>query len=206
MDILKVIAKQLGHPKGLLGRFIFLPLLNWGNNHLIRSVLEKLKFIPEDTYLDIGFGGGKSLLLAAHVLKASCIKGVDPSSESILFFKKKRKEIEVFLGSCENLPFEDNSFSKISTINTIYFIPDLDKGLQEMKRILKKDGILAIGFSEKKKMKKFSRITNNDFKLFEPHEVQAILEKNGFVDVEIDENENLIHFSGDFIVTAHLSK
>ena len=206
MDILKVIAKQLGHPKGLLGRFIFLPLLNWGNNHLITSVLEKLKFVPEDTYLDIGFGGGKSLLLAVHLLKPDRIKGVDSSPESIRFFKKKKNEIDVFLGSCENLPFEDDSFSKISTINTIYFIPDLNKGLQEMKRVLKKEGVLAIGFSEKKKMEKFSMVTKNDFNLFEPQDVQDILEHNGFVDVEVNENENLVHFSGDYIVTAHLSK
>ena len=157
MNLSKIIAEQLSGPKGFLGRFIFLPLLNFGNDRLITSVLQRLKLEPNDTYLDIGFGGGKSLLLAKNILKTDCIKGVDPSEESINFFQNKSPEIKVFLNSSEDLPFENNYFSKISTINTIYFLPDINKSLQEIKRVLKKEGILAIGFLKKRKWKNFQQ-------------------------------------------------
>jgi ubiquinone/menaquinone biosynthesis C-methylase UbiE len=45
------------------------------------------------------------------------------------------------LADVQELPFEDLSIDKAYTVNTVYFWNDIQKGLSEIKRILKSDGI-----------------------------------------------------------------
>ncbi len=56
--------------------------------------------------------------------------------------KQNRKALEynhLFLeiGDCCNLPYEDNMFSRVLSINTIYFWNDAVKGLSEIRQVLK---------------------------------------------------------------------
>ena len=43
-----------------------------------------------------------------------------------------------------SLPFEDESFERIYTVNTHYFWSDIDKGLQEITRVMKPDALFLI--------------------------------------------------------------
>ena len=48
------------------------------------------------------------------------------------------------LGDSENLPFEDNSFDAITVGFGVRNFEDLDKGLQEIHRVLKPSGIFVV--------------------------------------------------------------
>jgi ubiquinone/menaquinone biosynthesis C-methylase UbiE len=47
----------------------------------------------------------------------------------------------------ECLPFEDNTFDKALAINSMQVWPDAVAGLQEMRRVLKPGGRIALGFT-----------------------------------------------------------
>lgn len=54
------------------------------------------------------------------------------------------KNIRLIEGNALNLPFEDNSFDLVYTITVFQEIPNKNKALEEMKRVLKPNGILSI--------------------------------------------------------------
>jgi ubiquinone/menaquinone biosynthesis C-methylase UbiE len=53
------------------------------------------------------------------------------------------KNIQLIEGDALNIPLEDNSFDLVYTITVFQEIPDKNKALKEMKRVLKPKGILA---------------------------------------------------------------
>ena len=105
-------------------------------------------------------------------------------------------------GTAESIPFENDFFSKVSAVNTIYFWPDLEKGLEEIKRVLKSEGVLAIGFSGKSKMKHFTKIIKHKFHLYEPQDIQESLELCGFRLVNINPVDGPLALKGDYVVSA----
>lgn len=41
------------------------------------------------------------------------------------------------------LPFSDNSFDRVFHVNCYYFWPDLDKGISELRRVMKTEGLMV---------------------------------------------------------------
>ncbi len=102
----------------------------------------KLRFIENYTknglILDIGCGGGNEILAK----KGRCI-GVDFSTSSL----KNAKKIysDVIKASINNLPFKDNLFESVVSLDVLGHIPAKEKDvvISEISRVLKKDGISA---------------------------------------------------------------
>ncbi|MGA3043422.1 MAG: methyltransferase type 11, partial [Bryobacteraceae bacterium] len=57
-----LLRSQFGKPSGLFGALFMGPILNLSNTRLVNAAVELLDPQPSDTVLDIGFGGGLSLL------------------------------------------------------------------------------------------------------------------------------------------------
>ena len=99
--------------------------------------------------LDIATGTGDFALSIAKHTNAQII-GVDISHEMIEIGKKKIKNkqlsnrISLQIGDGEKLSFQDNSFDAITSGFGIRNFENIDKGLSECYRTLKKDGILII--------------------------------------------------------------
>src|ERR1022692_4406040 len=62
------LRSQFGSPSGLFGSLFVAPFLNLTNIGLIRAGIELLEPERDDRVLDIGFGGGCSLLALAEKL------------------------------------------------------------------------------------------------------------------------------------------
>ncbi len=81
---------------------------------------------------------------------ASQIIGLDISEGMLDVGRKKilKKElhetIDMVVGDSENLPFDDNSFDAITVAFGVRNFANLDKGLTEIKRVLKPNGKLVI--------------------------------------------------------------
>lgn len=99
--------------------------------------------------LDIATGTGD---LAINLVKtgASEVVGLDLSEGMLSVGRKKIAEknltdkIEMVQGDSEALPFEDNSFDAITVAFGIRNFEDLEKGLEEILRVLKPGGIFVI--------------------------------------------------------------
>jgi len=114
------------------------------NNKIIYELeLEAVKqLMPSDAYgLEVGVGSGK------FATQLGIKIGVEPSKA--MAKKARTLGIKVFEGVAENLPFENNTFDFILFVTTICFVDDIKKTFEEAYRVLKKDGVIIVGFVDK---------------------------------------------------------
>jgi demethylmenaquinone methyltransferase / 2-methoxy-6-polyprenyl-1,4-benzoquinol methylase len=101
------------------------------------------------TILDIATGTGDLAILMATT-SAQNIVGLDLSAGMLEIGKTKisnknlSSKIEMIVGDSEKLPFEDNSFDAITVAFGIRNFENLEKGLTEIKRVLKPNGIFVV--------------------------------------------------------------
>lgn len=123
-------------------------ILTWAKIHQENKYLKELK-LNEDvftnkTVLDIGSGGIPSAL----IFKRSKIICLDPLLDTFKEldypFKYYNKRSQFIKGFAEKMPFPDNSFDAIISVNAIDHFNDLKLVSSEIKRVLKKDGLIRI--------------------------------------------------------------
>ena len=100
-------------------------------------------------FLDIATGTGDLAIMLAKI-KDSKIIGLDISKGMLdVGIKKVKdknldKQIDMVLGDSEKLPFNDDTFDAITVGFGVRNFEDLDLGLQEIHRVLKKDGVFVV--------------------------------------------------------------
>ncbi|MFT4756418.1 MAG: demethylmenaquinone methyltransferase/2-methoxy-6-polyprenyl-1,4-benzoquinol methylase [Vicingaceae bacterium] len=114
-----------------------------------KKVLQIVAKSNPKTILDIATGTGDLAILMAQT-NAEKIVGLDISSGMLEVGVKKiagkelSNTIEMILGDSENMPFEDNSFDAITVAFGIRNFETLEKGLTEIMRVLKTNGVFVI--------------------------------------------------------------
>ncbi len=114
-----------------------------------KKVLKLVAAKNPKTILDIATGTGDLAILMSET-NAEKIVGLDLSigmlevGKTKIAAKNLSNKIEMVVGDSENLPFEDNSFDAITVAFGIRNFETLDKGLAEIYRVLKPNGIFVI--------------------------------------------------------------
>ena len=99
--------------------------------------------------LDIATGTGDLALMMA-ALNPDRIVGLDISAGMLEVGKQKiskanlSDKIEMIVGDSEAMPFDDNTFDAITVSFGVRNFANLDKGIQEIARVLKPSGVLVI--------------------------------------------------------------
>ena len=98
-----------------------------------------------DRILDIGCGKGFQLFELTQILPGLEVWGVDISKYAIQNGKDEIKE-RLQICNANNLPFADNHFDFVFSINTFHNLHnfDLHRALQEMERVGKKNKYLCV--------------------------------------------------------------
>jgi len=148
MGFLQNFSRQFSHPKGWLG-YIAGRLMAYGNREINRWTLSLLDIGPKDRVLEIGFGPGVALAEVTQIAQGGFVAGIDPS-EAMLKQAGKRNQkairegrLELKLGAVSALPYPDEYFDKVFSVNVIQFWPNPIEDLKEMRRVLKKGGTVA---------------------------------------------------------------
>ncbi|HNP33438.1 MAG TPA: bifunctional demethylmenaquinone methyltransferase/2-methoxy-6-polyprenyl-1,4-benzoquinol methylase UbiE [Flavobacterium sp.] len=114
-----------------------------------RKVVALVSEKNPETVLDIATGTGDLAILMAST-SAKKIVGLDLSSGMLEVGKEKiadknlTDKIEMVLADSENIPFPDNHFDAITVSFGIRNFETLEKGLAEIYRVLKPNGIFVI--------------------------------------------------------------
>jgi len=183
----KELAKHLRQPDGEIGKEIGLQM-NKSNKHICLNSYKILDPQNENHILEVGMGNGffiKDLLNMADNLKYT---GIDFSStmvkEASLLNKTLINDKRVYLeeASIEILPFNDNSFDRISTTNTLYFWPHPVNNIQELLRVLKPNGKLLIAYRSKSCMDQLE-LAKHGFEKYENQAVENLLRDAGLKNV-----------------------
>ena len=105
---------------------------------------------PGEQVLDLGCGAGVDTILAAMMVgPAGSAVGVDIVPEMIARAETNLKAMGIENASFRNtsgeaLPFDNNSFNVVISNGAINLIPDKEKALSEIKRVLKPAGRLMV--------------------------------------------------------------
>ena len=181
----RILSRQLAHPSGWFGRLFMSRWLESANVEMNALTLEELGLTAEDRLLEVGFGSG--YLLAKVLAEGSCAfaAGVDLSADMVKLGRRRFRAFvesgraEIRQGDIEHLPFSEAEFTKVCSVNTLYFWQDPTAALAECRRVLKPGGRISLCFNSKADLEAFLGDTRG-FTLYEISEVEALLAGAGF--------------------------
>ena len=115
-----------------------------------RKAIRQLAPFKPQTLLDIATGTGDFAILAAEMLHPQKLVGADISEGMMEIGRKKVREkglqdiISFDKEDCLHLSYQDETFDAVTAAFGIRNFADLDSGLREMQRVLRKGGHLSI--------------------------------------------------------------
>ena len=112
-----------------------------------RAVYEKMyelirPVVKDKTVLEVATGTG---LIAKHIVKAAAhIEATDASPEMIAEAKRNNRSAKLHFSVQDMfcLPYADKSFDAVIVSNALHIVPQPEKALAEIRRVLKDDGTL----------------------------------------------------------------
>ena len=192
---------QMGNPAKPRGEEGAKMLLRMNDSHypVTGWALSFLSFQKSDRVLDIGCGGGAALKRMSGQMESGHLIGVDYSEVSVELSRKMNVEdiasgkMEVLKASVEQLPFEENQFDKIITVESFYFWPDPAENLKEVVRVLKTGGVflLVADIYQKEGLDKSVLDNIARYQLFNPtvEEFELLFRQAGFSEVKAHTKE-----------------
>lgn len=169
--------------------------MNESHGAVTEWALGLLDFGADDRVLDIGCGGGATLRRMAKRVKKGHLTGVDYSEVSVQVSRETNEEdiqngrMDILEASVEQLPFEDEVFDKIVTVESFYFWPDPENNLREVRRVLKKGGtfLLVADIYEKEGLSEKVLENIRRYQLYNPTKERflELFKKAGFTSVVI---------------------
>ena len=98
--------------------------------------------VRHKTVLELATGTG---LIAKHIVNAAAhIEATDASAEMMAEAKRDNRSAKLHFSVQDMfcLPYADRSFDMVIVSNALHIVPQPEKALQEIKRVLKDDGVL----------------------------------------------------------------
>ena len=144
------VGRQLANPSGS-GGFLLAVMMRVFNRRPTHALIEALDIRPRHHVLDIGCGDGMAL---SAVPRTTWRYGVD-QSETMLSIARRRlnrdlKEgrVRLRLGDMLALPFADRTFTVVTVGYGLRNVPDLQRSLREIRRVLAPGGrLLSLDFN-----------------------------------------------------------
>ncbi len=160
---------------------------------------QRKKIIPNATgkVLEIGIGPGSNLKHYDNS-KVTSILGIDPSKELNQIAKNRAEKynlnIEFLIESASDLSVDNHSIDTVVSTYALCSIPEPEKTLQEIKRVLKSDGIFIFsehGLSPDKTVSFVQNTTDSFYPKIAGgchtnRNIEKLILDNGFEFIELD--------------------
>lgn len=126
----------------------------------------QIDFKKNSNILELGCGSGKFWRKNEEKIDASLGITLSDFSKSMLkIAKAKLKDSSYNFNfeeiNAENIPYDDDTFDIVLAQHMIYFVPDIEKALSEIKRVLKPGGIFYVTANSCESMKELNELVNN---------------------------------------------
>ncbi|CAN5306313.1 bifunctional demethylmenaquinone methyltransferase/2-methoxy-6-polyprenyl-1,4-benzoquinol methylase UbiE [soil metagenome] len=170
---------NIAHRYDFLNRFLSAGVDIWWRKKAIRQ----LKKLNPKNILDVATGTADVAIMTASILTPDKITGIDISDGMLEIGRTKikkqglEKTIELLNGDSETIKFADNSFDAVTVAFGVRNFEHLEKGLAEIKRVLKPGGKLVVLEFSQPKTAGVTQLYNVYMKLVAPN-VGKIFSKN----------------------------
>lgn len=120
--------------------------------NITEKTLRLMNLRAGERVLDLGCGSGWATRLVARLVGEGPegfgqVVGIDVSDEMVRLAREASKEFENILyvqGSAEKIPWEENFFDKVLSVESFYYYADQDRALMELFRVMAPRGRLFI--------------------------------------------------------------
>jgi ubiquinone/menaquinone biosynthesis C-methylase UbiE len=188
--IYEIIGAQARKPSGWFGK-ITGHSMAWEHKPLIKWATAIMDIQPTDHVLDVGCGSGVAIKLIAQIAVEGFVAGVDYSEEMVQQALRRNAaavragRVEIRLGDVAALPYDDESFDKVIATETFYFWPDPTANLQEVRRVMRPGGLVALAMEGSKESAKRQKqmeqmAARMEFPLYSGAEMAEMLTAAGF--------------------------
>ncbi|WP_414461538.1 class I SAM-dependent methyltransferase [Hyphomicrobium sp. DY-1] len=184
------LGKQLRTPSGRYGRFAG-RLMALINGAPYRCAIAALDVQPHDTVLELGFGPGRGIVSLARQVMRGKVLGIDHSPEMLDIAKRANRQeishgrVHLRLGHFDDLPYADDSISKVIAINVAYFFGIEGKEIAEIYRVLQPRGRVVIYVTDRATMRKWKFSGSDTHRLYDAADLNRTLRQGGFDDRNI---------------------
>ena len=127
-------------------------------------VINKLGLTGKEKVLDIGAGNGRFSIPIGKMLKekggflVACDLAEGVMTSSQMETQTHMLPVLHMVADAENLPFLSNEFDMVMANHMLYHLPNLQKGLEEIRRVLKGTGTFLATTNSVKGMPEFFRL------------------------------------------------
>jgi arsenite methyltransferase len=116
---------------------------------IAQQTIARMELKPGDRVLDLSCGAGWATRLLAEAVEggAGMAAGLDISEEMIARARACSRELENVLfaiGAADEIPWRDEYFDRVLSIESFYYYPDQEAVLRELHRVLVPGGLLFI--------------------------------------------------------------
>jgi Methyltransferase domain len=157
------IARQSSRPRGMIGRLLG-HVMAIETASLNSEALGLLALQPSDRVLEVGFGHGRTIRLAAAQVPQGFVVGVDVSRDMVRMAQRRclnlagKGLVELMVGDSRRLPYADTLFDKV----------------------LRPGGRLVLGFRAKSDNGSTVDFPETVYSFYSIEEVSTLLQSAGF--------------------------
>jgi ubiquinone/menaquinone biosynthesis C-methylase UbiE len=103
----------------------------------------------------------------------------------------------------KTIPYPDNYFKRIFTVNSIYFWSNPEELIKEIERVLEADGILVLTYADKSFMKHLPFV-GEKFRLFDKEDILKLAEKVNLSIIDLrNESEEIESKTGEKVLRKY---
>ena len=128
-------------------RFYYWPVLGWFYRQRLQMIMELLGEGRYGNLLEVAYGSG--ILMPSLATVSESLHGIDLHDKLDLVYETLRRanvRAELRSGDALSMPYSDNSFDCVVNVSMLEHLEDPGCAIDEMLRVLKPTGILALGF------------------------------------------------------------
>ena len=167
--------------------------LHFGGKKTSDKIKSIVIFEPQDNIVDLGGGTGRTAKYFAN--KVQKVTVVDASGGMIRQCLQRHPELSCVHAEAQNLPFADDSVSKIIIVDAFHHFQNQKQVIKEIKRVLNKNGKVIIEeFNPAKIFGKLIVIIEKMFCLgshfHSPTSLMNLFSMNGFKARIVNENKS----------------
>ncbi|MEM7274074.1 MAG: class I SAM-dependent methyltransferase [Actinomycetota bacterium] len=146
-------SRQAGRPSGPLGLLMGRAMAKdtWvANERNLSIVTDRLGGLTDRTVLELGFGQGR--MVGALLDAGATVLGVEVSTTMRAQASRANREAvaagraDLRIGDGIRLPFDDGVADAVTTAHTIYFLPEPERTMADVHRVLGPEGVFTLAF------------------------------------------------------------